>query len=367
MLGGRGPELAAEHAGLHAGSPRRRVDGDAAHAFGLDQDDAVQRGQGIGAVPACPAPPRAARWRRRTSRRRDVGRALGERDGGRPLVGGQVPGLAGGVPAVLAGPDDGCRRRSSGAGGGQVRRWSSRHGKKPRCPSPRTPRRWRCSSTSSGSTPSTRPATSARLRNTSPACSTRPASRRPWSARSRSARTSWRACAGARTGRCWGCSRTSTRSVADPAGWRHDPWSGALDDGHVWGRGAIDMKSQTAAEVVAACSLAREGWRPARGDLLVISVSDEEVDGTGAECVTAEHPELVRCDYLLNEGGGESFSVGGERFYSVSHGREGRLPLHAHDRRRGRPRLGADASPTTRCSSSPRCSTRSPSASPAGT
>ena len=95
---------------------------------------------------------------------------------------------------------------------------------------------------------------------------------------------------------------------ADPAGWRHDPWSGALDDGYVWGRGALDMKSQTAAEVVAACSLAREGWRPARGDLLVISVSDEEVDGTGAEWLTAEHPDLVRCDYLLNEGGGESFS-----------------------------------------------------------
>ena len=74
--------------------------------------------------------------------------------------------------------------------------------------------------------------------------------------------------------------------VADPAGWRHDPWSGALDDGCVWGRGALDMKSQTAAEVVAACSLAREGWRPARGDLLVISVSDEEVDGTGAEWLT---------------------------------------------------------------------------------
>jgi acetylornithine deacetylase/succinyl-diaminopimelate desuccinylase-like protein len=111
--------------------------------------------------------------------------------------------------------------------------------------------------------------------------------------------------------------------VADPAGWRHDPWSGALDDGCVWGRGALDMKSQTAAEVVAACSLARGGWRPARGDLLVISVSDEEVDGSGAEWLTSERPDLARCDYLLNEGGGESFEVGDERFYSVSAGEKG--------------------------------------------
>jgi acetylornithine deacetylase/succinyl-diaminopimelate desuccinylase-like protein len=117
-------------------------------------------------------------------------------------------------------------------------------------------------------------------------------------------------------------SHVDTVSV-DPAGWRHDPWSGALDDGCVWGRGALDMKSQTAAEAVAACSLAREGWRPARGDLLVISVSDEEVDGTGAEWLTTERPDLARCDYLLNEGAGESFAVGDGRVYAVSVGEKG--------------------------------------------
>jgi acetylornithine deacetylase/succinyl-diaminopimelate desuccinylase-like protein len=110
---------------------------------------------------------------------------------------------------------------------------------------------------------------------------------------------------------------------ADPAGWRHDPWSGALAEGCVWGRGALDMKSQTAAEVVAACSLAREGWRPEHGDLLVISVSDEEVDGTGAEWLTTERPDLARCDYLLNEGAGESFTVGDGRVYAVSVGEKG--------------------------------------------
>jgi acetylornithine deacetylase/succinyl-diaminopimelate desuccinylase-like protein len=105
---------------------------------------------------------------------------------------------------------------------------------------------------------------------------------------------------------------------ASPRGWNHDPWSGALEEGCVWGRGAIDMKSQTAAEVVAACSLAREGWRPESGDPVVISVADEEVGGTGAEIVCSERPDLVRCDYLLNEGGGVSFALGDERLYDVS-------------------------------------------------
>jgi acetylornithine deacetylase/succinyl-diaminopimelate desuccinylase-like protein len=105
--------------------------------------------------------------------------------------------------------------------------------------------------------------------------------------------------------------------VADPAEWRHGPWSGALDEGCVWGRGALDMKSQTAAEVVAACSLARAGWRPERGDLIVISVIDEEEDGTGAIWLTEHRPELVRCDCLINEGAGVAFDVAGERIYDV--------------------------------------------------
>src|SRR5687768_12587936 len=48
--------------------------------------------------------------------------------------------------------------------------------------------------------------------------------------------------------------------LADSGDWQRDPWSGEVADGELWGRGAQDMKSQTAAEVVAAVSLAREGW-----------------------------------------------------------------------------------------------------------
>jgi acetylornithine deacetylase/succinyl-diaminopimelate desuccinylase-like protein len=107
--------------------------------------------------------------------------------------------------------------------------------------------------------------------------------------------------------------------LATPEDWRHDPWSGEVIDGDVWGRGAIDMKSQTAAEVTAAISLAREGWRPARGDLLVVVVVDEERGGgEGAIWLTEHHPDLVRCDYLLNEGAGAVVEYGGQRLRGVS-------------------------------------------------
>jgi acetylornithine deacetylase/succinyl-diaminopimelate desuccinylase-like protein len=106
--------------------------------------------------------------------------------------------------------------------------------------------------------------------------------------------------------------------LADASAWQRDPWSGDVVDGVLWGRGAQDMKSQTAAEVTAAISLARSGWRPAHGALLVVVVADEETGGTeGAMWLTEHHPEAVRCDLLLNEGAGTVFPYGDERVYGV--------------------------------------------------
>jgi acetylornithine deacetylase/succinyl-diaminopimelate desuccinylase-like protein len=112
--------------------------------------------------------------------------------------------------------------------------------------------------------------------------------------------------------------------LADASEWRHDPWSAELADGYLWGRGAIDMKSQVAAEAVAAVSLAGRGWRPGRGTLKLVFVSDEETGGEiGADWLTATHPDKVRCDLLLNEGAGQVFEYGGRRRYGVCCGEKG--------------------------------------------
>jgi acetylornithine deacetylase/succinyl-diaminopimelate desuccinylase-like protein len=114
--------------------------------------------------------------------------------------------------------------------------------------------------------------------------------------------------------------------LAAPEDWEHGPWSGDLVDGEIWGRGAIDMKSQTAAEVTAAIDLVRSGWRPARGSLKVIVVVDEEVGGAeGAIWLCENEPDLARCDLLLNEGGGAPLRFRDQLHYGVCVGEKGPL------------------------------------------
>jgi acetylornithine deacetylase/succinyl-diaminopimelate desuccinylase-like protein len=106
--------------------------------------------------------------------------------------------------------------------------------------------------------------------------------------------------------------------VADAGEWQLDPWSGEMRDGEIWGRGALDMKGQVAANAVAIATLAREGFQP-EGDLVFVAVADEEVgEGFGLPWLCEAHPDAVRVDYALNEGAGERLELLGRPFYICS-------------------------------------------------
>jgi acetylornithine deacetylase/succinyl-diaminopimelate desuccinylase-like protein len=97
---------------------------------------------------------------------------------------------------------------------------------------------------------------------------------------------------------------------ADEPDWRHPPFSGHVDgEGFLWGRGAVDMKNETATRAVTMAVLAREGFRP-RGDLLFFAEADEEngKDAVGMVWLVEARPDL-RVDFALNEGGGERLSL----------------------------------------------------------
>jgi acetylornithine deacetylase/succinyl-diaminopimelate desuccinylase-like protein len=106
--------------------------------------------------------------------------------------------------------------------------------------------------------------------------------------------------------------------VADPAEWSVPPFSGEVLNGEVWGRGALDMKGQVAASAVAIASLAREGFEPS-GDLVFAATADEEVgEDFGLSWLCSEHPDSVRCDFAVNEGGGDRVELGGSVYYLCS-------------------------------------------------
>lgn len=67
-----------------------------------------------------------------------------------------------------------------------------------------------------------------------------------------------------------------------------DPWSAEVRDGRMYGRGAYDMKCGLAASLAAVRTIAESG-APLAGDVLIVSVADEEEASLGMEEVLRHH------------------------------------------------------------------------------
>lgn len=100
--------------------------------------------------------------------------------------------------------------------------------------------------------------------------------------------------------------------------WTHPPFDAVVQDGFIWGRGALDMKSGIA---MFACAMlrAKAAGETFPGDVILAVLSDEEVDGTyGAKYMVEEHPGLfdgVR--FAIGEGGGMTQHFAGRKFYTI--------------------------------------------------
>ena len=90
----------------------------------------------------------------------------------------------------------------------------------------------------------------------------------------------------------------------NPDGWTRDPFGAELDDGMIWGRGAVDMLNLTSTMAVAFKHLARSGFAP-KGTLMFLGVADEEALGTwGAKYLLEHELDAMRSDYVITESGG---------------------------------------------------------------
>jgi acetylornithine deacetylase/succinyl-diaminopimelate desuccinylase-like protein len=92
---------------------------------------------------------------------------------------------------------------------------------------------------------------------------------------------------------------------ADPADWATEPFSGAIQQGQVIGRGALDAKGVAVVHLLALTELARRGIKLQR-DVVFLATPDEETGGLdGADYLVSRRRDLLRgADSLLTEGGG---------------------------------------------------------------
>lgn len=95
--------------------------------------------------------------------------------------------------------------------------------------------------------------------------------------------------------------------------WSFEPFSGAVVDGIIYGRGALDMKSMGIMELMAMMLVKRHNI-PHTRDIVFMALADEETGGSrGIEWVEQHHPELLEAEYVLNEGGCGNAEVFGTR------------------------------------------------------
>jgi acetylornithine deacetylase/succinyl-diaminopimelate desuccinylase-like protein len=89
--------------------------------------------------------------------------------------------------------------------------------------------------------------------------------------------------------------------------WSAEPFGGVVSDGYLYGRGAIDDKGMLAANLMVVLLLARvvrAGDLALQRDVIFVATSDEETGGKwGLDWLLANHPELVRAEFAINEGG----------------------------------------------------------------
>jgi acetylornithine deacetylase/succinyl-diaminopimelate desuccinylase-like protein len=105
---------------------------------------------------------------------------------------------------------------------------------------------------------------------------------------------------------------------ADNRYWSVDPYSGAIRDGYLYGRGALDMKGEGIIHLMTLIAIKRSGL-PLNRDIVFIANADEELTSTGAIVFVDKHRDLVRdVEFLITEGGDNVVRNGKLEYYGVA-------------------------------------------------
>ncbi len=127
--------------------------------------------------------------------------------------------------------------------------------------------------------------------------------------------------------------------------WSADAFSGAIKDGFIYGRGAMDMKSLGMAQFVTLLTLKRAKV-PRTRDVIFLATADEEAGGLqGAGWFAKNHPELIKdAEFLFNEGGNNIVDPGG-RVVAIGVGPSEKTPAWLRLTATGEPGHGSTPRP----------------------
>jgi acetylornithine deacetylase/succinyl-diaminopimelate desuccinylase-like protein len=102
-----------------------------------------------------------------------------------------------------------------------------------------------------------------------------------------------------------------------PAYWSVPPFDGEVKGGFIYGRGALDMKGEGVAHLMALIALKRSGV-PLTRDIVFVANADEELGSTGGIVFVDRHADLLKdVEYLFTEGGANVYRNGKLEYYSV--------------------------------------------------
>lgn len=111
---------------------------------------------------------------------------------------------------------------------------------------------------------------------------------------------------------------------AEAADWQVHPFSGEVQDGYVWGRGAVDMKDFDAMLLSVVRARTCAGDLPRRPVVLCFTADEEAGGHQGAEVLVEQHAdELADCTEAIGEVGGFSATVRGRRVYMIEAAEKG--------------------------------------------
>lgn len=116
---------------------------------------------------------------------------------------------------------------------------------------------------------------------------------------------------------------------ANSADWSAPPFSGQIKEGFVWGRGALDDKG-LGVIFLQALTLLKNCAPPLKRDIILLIAADEETCGRyGVAWLLDHHPDLIRAEYVWDEGGmGLRQSAKGQYIYNIAVAEKGALTVH---------------------------------------